>query len=121
MTSDKPVYFLPPEHPSIAAWKDNFELLSAQADKKFTINIGPDLVEELNVFGIQEMILALQYYPQHIEKFLFGFEFHFQQVAKSNLFYPGRMRKNTGSGFSLSRDLCLFSFSLKIMMPGFLH
>jgi hypothetical protein len=40
------------------------------------------------------MILALQYYPQHIEKFLFGFEFHFQQVSKSNLFYPEKYWKN---------------------------
>lgn len=94
LNMEKRLYFLPADDPAVGAWKENLELFSAHAEDKFLLKIPSEAVEMQAIYNVQEMFLALQHYPQYIEKFLFGFQFQFMEVDNSSLFYPEKYWKS---------------------------
>jgi hypothetical protein len=85
--ADKPIYFIPPNHPFHEQWKYFIEQFGNPAIDTITFPIDPELVDPPQGAAIHQLFFALQHHPKLIEKALFAFQFQFRQIADSELYY----------------------------------
>ena len=82
---DKKTWLLPAGSPEIAEYRETFELL--KTSKPLVFSVPPERVNEMQVYLGQNLICALEHYPDMIENLLFSFDFKFEKVADSEQYY----------------------------------
>lgn len=88
-----PLYFLSPGNPVIAGYRNTFEPFNDFTKHALELDIHSKLIEEQDTVMVQQLILALQHYPQLIHKLLFSLDFSFTQAEGSKLFIAKRIWK----------------------------
>ncbi len=87
-TQAKPFYLLDPNSPLIDAHRPSIEVTVTSPVRKLAFSVAPEVIELRDITGPQEIILALQHFPQHIEKMLGTLHFDFEMKEGSELFIP---------------------------------
>lgn len=79
MNKNEPLFLIPSHDPIIQSWNATFHKLEQSKDEPvFTVN--PTIADEGQVAFIQQMVMALQHYPNLIERMVFAVKFKFMLV-----------------------------------------
>ena len=83
-----PVYIIPKDAPEIDTYRGTFKYLDENKCQGLTLCVHQDMVKNGQVAMLQEMIPAMQHYPQIIEQMILGFELKFTEIEGSEIFFP---------------------------------
>jgi len=91
---DQPNFLLPPDHPSIRKWQPWLQDFIYTQKEYVQLTLTPTEVRIGSVGAIQEMLLALQHFPNLIEKFIFSVDIQFQKTDHNPECYEGHQWKD---------------------------
>jgi hypothetical protein len=83
-----PVYIIPKDAPEIDAYRETFKYLDDNKCQGLTLCVHQDMVKDGEVMMLQEMIPAMQHYPQIIEQMILGIELKFTEIEDSGIYFP---------------------------------
>lgn len=83
-----PVYIAPIDSPDVVQFRDVFAMYENTEYHTLTFDVHQDLVKQGEVAMLQELIIALQHYPNLIERFLFAIDFKFTEIEDSDIVFP---------------------------------
>lgn len=83
--ADRPLYLMDPKDSMVQNFVASYGLMADRANTSLVIGISPDVVQEKQVFMVQEIVLALQHFPRMLEKLLYSIDFAFKTEYGSDM------------------------------------
>jgi hypothetical protein len=86
LSKTSPRYLISAKNPMLKEYSDVMKMLSRPDKHTLRIDFPPQLIDDMNASQVNELVLVIQHHPHLIEKYLFGFELYFPEVADSELY-----------------------------------
>jgi len=81
-------YLLAGNDPHIAAYSESLDMILQDATKKFTLDVAPDIVTDMETDLFLMLIAVAQHKKEWIERLLWGIDFKFSEIKDSELYLP---------------------------------
>ena len=83
-----PVYLIPENSPEINEFRELFKYLEDNNSQSLTLNVHEEFVLGGEVMMLQQLLGAMQHFPQIIEQMILGIELKFTEIEDSEIYLP---------------------------------